>query len=193
MFRFKTMILASLVLRAAVAWGQEKSPAAPMDDACAKHCQRGMGDRKAMMEKNAAAWKEIRAAVDAAKNAKGDQRVADLETALDHLVAFHETMMAGSGGPMPGMPGMGGKSCCGGMGEEASANGAGCCADGKSIGDCCGDMHAMNERTADCCGGKTAKKQANMACCADKKAMADCCGPDAKVMKADCPMTKKGI
>jgi hypothetical protein len=188
MFRFKTMILSGLMLGAAAAWAQEKTPApAPMDEACAKRCQKGMGDHKAMMEKNAAAWKEIRAAVEDAKKAKGDKKIADLETALDRLVSFHESMMAGMG-PMPGMDG------CGPMGgDHPMAHGAGCCGDMKSMGDCCGDMHAAKPGGADCCSGMTAKKQASMACCADKKAMAECCGHDAMAMSADCPMMKKGI
>lgn len=198
MIRFKTMILASLVLGAAVAWAEDKTSApAPMAaDACAKHCaemaarhSKGMADHKAMMEKNAAAWKEIRAAVDDAKKARGDRKIADLETALDRLVSFHESMMAG--GPMPGMGGM---DCCGGPGGgHPMAHGADCCGDMKSKGDCCGDMHGMKKGGADCCGDKPAMKQSGMACCAGKKAMADCCGSDARAMSRDCPMTKKGI
>jgi hypothetical protein len=171
MIRLKTMILASMLLGAAAAWGQEKSPApAPMDDACAKHCQKGMGDHKAMMEKNAAAWKEIRAAVDDAKKAKGDRKIADLETALDRLVSFHESMMAETGS-MPGMPGMKGMDYCGAMGAD----------------------HPMAHH-ADCCGDTRASKSAGMDCCArgGKSAMADCCAHEAHGMPDDCPMMKKG-
>ena len=165
MMRLKTMILASLLLGAGIAWAQEKSPApAPMGDACAKHCQKGMGDHKAMMEKNAAAWKEIRAAVDAAKKAKGDRKIADLETALDRLVSFHESTMAG----MSATPGMAGMDCGGGMGADHSmARGM----------DCCGDMRAM-KHSPDGCGGQSA--------------MADCCAREAHGMPDDCPMMKKG-
>jgi len=175
MVRLKAMILASLLLGAAAAWAQDKTPpAAPTAmDACAKHCaemagrhSKGMADHKAMMEKNAAAWKEIRAAVDDAKKARGDRKIADLETALDRLVSFHESMMAG--GPMPGMGGM---DCCGAPGDDhPMAHGA----------DCCGDMRGA--------------KHGGMACCksGDKTAMADCCGPDPKGMPADCPAMKKG-
>jgi hypothetical protein len=139
--------------------------APPMDDACAKHCQKGMGDHKAMMEKNAAAWKEIRAAVDDAKQAKGDRKIADLEKALDRLVSFHESMMAGMG-PMAGMPGM---DCGGPMeGDHRMAHGA----------ECCGGMQAMKHASPDCCGGKPA--------------MADCCAHEAHGMPDDCPMMKKG-
>jgi hypothetical protein len=119
-----------------------------------------------MMEKNAAAWKEIRAAVDDAKKAKGDQKIADLETALDRLVSFHESMMAGMGGPMPGMKGMDCGSAMGG--DHPMAHGA----------DCCGNMNAMKHKSPDCCGGKSA--------------MADCCAHEAHGMPDDCPMTKKG-
>lgn len=163
MFRFKTMILASLLLGAATAWAQDKTPGpAPMGDAdaCMKHCremaahhQKAASDRKATMEKNAAAWKEIRAAVDTAKKSRGDKKVAALETALDRLVSFHESMMAGmSSGPMPGMGGM---ACCGEMGG------------GRAM------AHGM-----DCCGGE--------------KAMADCCAHESHGMSDDCPMMKKG-
>ena len=166
MMRLKTMILASLLLGAAVAWAQEKSPMpAPMGDACAKHCQKGTGEHKAMMEKNSAAWKEIRAAVDAAKKAKGDQKIADLETALDRLVSFHESMMAGMG-PMPGMAGM---DCGGRMeGDHSMAHGM----------DCCGETRAAKHAGPDCCGGKSA--------------MAECCAREAHGMPDDCPMMKNG-
>jgi hypothetical protein len=176
MIRLKGTILASLLLGAAAAWAQDKTPpAAPTTmDACAKRCaqmearhSKGMADHKAMMEKNAAAWKEIRAAVDDAKKAKGDRKIADLETALDRLVSFHESMMAGGS-----MPGMGGMDCCGAMGaDHPMAHGA---------ADCCGDMHVARPAGMDCCGK------------GGKSAMADCCAHGAKGMPDDCPMMKQG-
>lgn len=153
MIRLKTTILASLLLGAAAAWAEDKAlaPAPMSSDACAKHCaemaarhSKGMADHKAMMEKNAAAWKEIRAAVDDAKKARGDRKIADLETALDRLVSFHESMMAG--GPMPGMGGM----------------------------DCCGDMHAAKHGAMDCCGGAEKTAMADCCTHDPKRMPADC-------------------
>jgi len=175
MIRLKATILASLLLGAAAAWAEDKTPpaASMASDACAKHCaemaakhSKGMADHQAMMQKNAAAWKEIRAAVDDAKAARGEKKIAGLETALDRLVSFHESMMAG--GPMPGMGGM----ACGGApgGDHPMAHGA----------DCCGDTHGAKHGGMDCCKS------------GDKTAMADCCASDPKGMPADCPMPKKG-
>jgi hypothetical protein len=151
MIRLKGTILASLLLGAAVMGAQDKTPpAAPMTaDACAKHCaemaarhSKGMADHKAMMEKNAVAWKEIRAAVDDAKKARGDRKIADLETALDRLVSFHESMMAD--GPMAGMGGM---ACCGEMGgSHPMAHGMACCGGKKAMADCCAhESHGMSD------------------------------------------------
>lgn len=136
MNRFR-MILGILMLLgavAAIAQNESSAPPPPFDaEACAKHCremaasrQKMMDEHKAMMDKTAAAWKEIRASVDAAKKARGEKKVAALETALDRLVAFHEERMSQmAGGPMghgmmmPGCEMMGrgmghGMDCCAG-------------------------------------------------------------------------------
>jgi len=107
---------------------QEKTPAAPGFDAqtCAKHCQemaaahqKMMDDHKAMMEKHEAAWKDIQAQLDVAKKARGDKKVAALETVIEKLLAFHQSMqMAMADSPMPrgGMAHGGMMGCCGAAG-----------------------------------------------------------------------------
>ena len=155
MTRMRLFSIAAALLVAAGASAQDK-PAPPRGfdaDACAKHCQemaaqrqKMMDTRKAMADKTAAAWKEIRASVDEAKKARGEKKVAALETALDRLVAFHEQMMGGKPG-MPGMGGMPGMACCGGgmgAGHRMMHGGP-----GGMAGCCGGDMHAMG----DCCSG----------------------------------------
>ncbi len=104
------------LLASAVLTAQQASPSAPsnpmMDgDACMRHCkemaearQKLMVERKAAKDKRDAAWKEIRAEVNSAKNLKGDKKVAALESALEKLLAFHESMESGMGhGMMEGM------------------------------------------------------------------------------------------
>jgi len=99
---------------------QEKSSPAPdapgeMTDMCLKHCremaaahQKTMAEHKAMMDRRDAAWKEIRAGIDAAKKAKGEKKVLALQDALDKLVAFHEDMMkTTASGSTEGMMGHG--------------------------------------------------------------------------------------
>lgn len=151
MTRIRLVSIAAALFVAAVANAQEKTAPPPgFDaDACAKHCkemaarrQGMMDERKAMADKAAAAWKEIRASVDEAKKARGEKKVAALEKALDRLVAFHEQMMGG----MPGMPGMGGMRGDHPMmhpGDHPMMH------EMRGMGGCCGDMHPM----AGCCGG----------------------------------------
>ena len=127
MNRMRLFSIAAALLVAAGASGQDR-PAPPRGfdaDACAKHCQemaarrqKTMDAHRAMADKTAAAWKEIRASVDEARKSRGEKKVAALETALDRLVAFHEQMMGGKPG-MPEMGGMSGMACCGGeMGDR---------------------------------------------------------------------------
>ena len=91
MDRFRQMAIAGVFLAAAgAAWAQDKAVSAPgFDaDACAKHCQ-GMAashqkireSHRAMEAKTASAWKEIRAAVDEAKKARGEKKIARIRTA----------------------------------------------------------------------------------------------------------------
>jgi len=103
-------------------------------EACAKHCQemaaahqKAMDARKARMEERQAAWKQIEAQLDAAKKARGDKKVAALESVVEKLVAFH----ASAPGPMDGCPMMGGPG--------PMAGGAmGCCGAGWGMKGCCG-------------------------------------------------------
>jgi hypothetical protein len=108
------------------ALAQDKAPAAMADD-CMKHCkqmaemrQKAMDEHKARMEKMDAVFKEVRADLDTARAAKGDKKTAALQTAIEKLVSFHESMR----GEMASMPAMGMRShpmmagmgfCCGGM------------------------------------------------------------------------------
>jgi len=158
MDRFRQMAIAGVFLAAAgAAWAQDKAVPAPgFDaDACAKHCQGMAADHekmrdshRAMEAKTASAWKEIRAAVDEAKKTRGEKKVAYLESALDRLVSFHETMMAGmpGGGMHPGM----GMACCGEMSREGKMRhgAADCCADMQAMADCC--AHPGSEKPGDC-------------------------------------------
>ncbi len=116
--------LLALLVAASVAAQQPPAPApaAPGFDseACMKHCremaeahQKMMASQKAMKEKRDAAWKEIEAQLEAAKKARGDKKVAALESAIEKLVAFHGEMQRsmeqrpGMMGPRMGHP-MGG-------------------------------------------------------------------------------------
>jgi hypothetical protein len=145
MTRTRIFTLCFILIAAAAAFAEpEKGATAPgFDaDACAKHCkdmaaakQKMMDEHKAMMDKHAAAWKEIQASLDEAKKSKGDKKVAALETAVEKLVAFHESMMSKMGGGPMGhamMPG------CGGMGHP--------------MGDR-HDMHGKMGGMMDCCAG----------------------------------------
>ncbi len=64
-----------------------------------KHCQtmaaarqKAQEDRMAAQQKMDAAFQQVRAELDTAKNAKGEKKVAALEAALEKLVAFHDAM-----------------------------------------------------------------------------------------------------
>lgn len=96
-------------------------------EACAKHCREMAAAHQKAMDQRQAAWKEIEAQLDVARNARGDKKVAALESVVEKLVAFHGSMP----GPMAGCPGMGGH------GPGPMAKGAmGCCA-GEMMKDCC--------------------------------------------------------
>jgi hypothetical protein len=163
------------ILLAGALSAQEKATPGFNADACAKHCQEMAAQRQKMMdagkaaaETSAAAWKEIRASVDAAKTARGEKKVAALESALDRLVEFHERMMGG----MPGMKGM----------REAGRPGMACCG-AETAG-----QHSLAQDgpgMAGCCGGAAE-------CCNARLAMADCCAGAREGMPHDCPMMKAG-
>ena len=134
--RFAAFMAASILAAAAVA-----QPGPGFDpEACAKHCremaaarQKAMDACKARMDERQAAWKEVQAALDAARTARGDKKIAALESAVQKLAALH----ASEPGAMAGMadcPMMGGP----GHGPRHMAGGAmgGCCA--GATGHCCG-------------------------------------------------------
>lgn len=120
------------LLAAAVVAAQQApapAPAGPAfdSDACMKHCkemaearQKMMDSQKAMKEKRDAAWKEIETQLESAKKARGEKKVAALESAIEKLVAFHGEMQRSMGERMPGMMGgMAGHPMGGpGMGHE---------------------------------------------------------------------------
>ena len=135
--KFRIAVSLAALLTAGAALAQEAPAFDP--EACAKNCremaaahQKQMDERKAQMEKRQAAWKEIEAQLDAAKKARGDKKVAALESAIEKLVAFH----ASAPGPMGDCPMMGGTmgghghgsghghgmACCAGSGSGAAAH-----------------------------------------------------------------------
>ena len=124
MIQLRTLPLALslmvLTLGAAADAQEPKAPAAAGFDAqaCARHCQemaaahqKTMEAHRAMAEERDAAWKEIQAQLGAARNARGEKKVAALEAAIEKLVALHEAERKGmAGGKMPGA--MGTMACC---------------------------------------------------------------------------------
>jgi len=110
------VVLLALLVAGAVAAQQPPAPAsaAPGFDpeACMKHCkemaeahQKMMDSQKAAKEKRDAAWKEIETQLDVAKKARGDRKVAALESAVEKLVAFHGEMQRSMGERAPRMMG----------------------------------------------------------------------------------------
>jgi hypothetical protein len=146
MTKSRLSIVLLALLAAAVVAAQQPGPAPAKafdSDACMKHCkemaeahQKMMDSQKAMKEKHDAAWKEIQAQLETAKKARGEKKVAALESVVEKLVAFHGEMQRSMGERMPGMmggmmehhPGMGhemggmmGCPCCqGGMPPPAA-------------------------------------------------------------------------
>ena len=123
--------LLALIVAAVVAAQQTpgSAPGTPAfdSDACLKHCkemaqahQKMMDSQKAMKEKRDAAWKEIETQLESAKKARGEKKVAALESAVEKLVAFHGEMQRSMGERKPGMMGgMAGHPMGGpGMGHE---------------------------------------------------------------------------
>jgi Skp family chaperone for outer membrane proteins len=120
--RLSIALLALLAAAVVAAQQPVPAPAKAFDsDACMKHCkemaeahQKMMDSQKAMKEKHDAAWKEIQAQLESAKKARGEKKVAALESVVEKLVAFHGEMQRSMGERMPGM--MGGRGP--GMGHE---------------------------------------------------------------------------
>jgi len=128
--RMQGFVLGALLIATSLS-GQDKTPPAghaEMSD-CMKHCQQMASARQkaeetriAARQKMEATFQEVRAELDTARSARGEKKVAALESALEKLVSFHESMhaemesaMAGGPGRM-GHMGMGmGMTCCGAM------------------------------------------------------------------------------
>jgi hypothetical protein len=120
------VVLLALLVAGAVAAQQPPAPAFD-SEACMKHCkemaeshQKMVDSQKAAKEKRDAAWKEIETQLDVAKKARGDRKVAALESAIEKLVAFHGEMQRSMGERAPGMMGgmMGHPMGSPGMGHE---------------------------------------------------------------------------
>jgi hypothetical protein len=115
MFKLRFPVLVMALIAASAVYGQD-APA--MDPAtCAKHGGEMAAAHQKMMEQRQAAWKEIEAQLEVARNARGDQKVAALESVVEKLVAFQAPamgdcpMMSGHG---PGHMAKGSMDCCGG-------------------------------------------------------------------------------
>ncbi len=143
MKRWKALAATAALLAASAAMAQEK-PAPPkgFDPAeCAKRCQEMAAAhqkmteaRQAAKERHEAAWKKVRADLDAAKKATGNKKVAALEDAIETLVSLHEEMassMKDGVCPMCGMRFGAGHR----MGPRAMM-GHGCCDDMEPPPDC---------------------------------------------------------
>jgi hypothetical protein len=124
--RFSVILLALIV--ASAIYGQE-APA--MDaEACARHSKEMAAAHQKTMDQRQAAWKEIEAQLEVARNARGDKKVAALESVVEKLVAYHASMpgaaagcpmMDGHGhGPMAGRA----MECCGGQMKGCCGAGA---------------------------------------------------------------------
>jgi hypothetical protein len=137
MLRLRIAVSLAALLVAGAAFAQQQPAFDP--EACAKHCQemaaahqKDIDARKAQMEKRQAAWKEIEAQLDAAKKARGDKKVAALESAIEKLVAFQ----ASAPGPMGDCPMMGGTMPGHGHGHGPMAGGGMACCSGSGSHDC---------------------------------------------------------
>ena len=144
------IVLLALLVAGVVAAQQTPGPAPAKpafdSDSCMKHCkemadahQKMMDSQKAMKEKHDAAWKEIQAGLESAKKARGEKKVAALESVVEKLVAFHGEMQRSMGERKPGMmgrmaghpmggPGMGHEM--GGMMGHGMMEGCPCCQGG---------------------------------------------------------------
>ncbi len=126
-----------LLVSSAIAQERSAPPPGPMAEECMKHCrqmaearQKAMDVRKAHLEKMDAAFKDVRAQLDAAKKLRGDKKVAALEATIEKLVSFHESMRE----EMSAMPGMGPGMM---MGHHSMMMGMGsCCAPMAAMSDC---------------------------------------------------------
>jgi len=119
MIRHESSVALMSLFLASVAAGPQ-SPA--MDPAaCARHCREMAASQEKAAAERQAAWNEIEAQLQAAKNAPADKKIAALESVLEKLVAYQASTHAGPAGcPMAG-PAM---ACCGGDAKNAHGHGA---------------------------------------------------------------------
>ena len=124
----------ALLLAPGVAFAQH-APAGDAED-CAKHCQEMKASHQKAMEARQAAWKEIEAQLEIARTARGDAKVAALQSAVEKLVAYEgsapkaaaECPMMGGTMHGKGHAAGGGMDCCG-------AGMKGCCGKGGAAAD----------------------------------------------------------
>jgi hypothetical protein len=130
MMRLRFPIILMSVFVASALCGQEKPAMDP--EACAKHCKEMAAAQQKVAEQRQAAWEEIEAQLEVAKNARGDKKVAALESVVERLVAYHASLQAGAAGCTE-MAGHGHGAMTG--------HAAGCC--GGEVKSCCGSAGAM--------------------------------------------------
>jgi len=118
MLKLRFAIPVAVLLAVGTAGAQQ--PPSSDTDACAKHCQEMKASHQKAMEARQAAWKEIEARLEIARNARGDAKVAALQAAVENLVAYEASAPKGMAD---------GCSMGGSMAAHAHANGHGmaCC------------------------------------------------------------------
>ena len=121
MFKLRFAIPLAALLAVGVVRAQQ--PASSDADACAKHCQEMKASHQKAMEARQAAWKEIEAQLEIARNARGDAKVAALQSAVEKLVAYEGSAPKA----MDECPMMGGSMSMGGHGH-GNGHGMACCA-----------------------------------------------------------------
>ncbi|HYX21686.1 MAG TPA: hypothetical protein VFA98_12650 [Thermoanaerobaculia bacterium] len=118
MIRHRSSFAVASLFLANTLIGQQ--PSAMNSEACAKHCREMAASQEKAVAERKAAWKEIEAQLQTAKNAQGDKKIAALESAVEKLIAYQASTPAEpSGCPMAGHA----MACCGG--DAKSAHGAG--------------------------------------------------------------------
>ncbi len=152
---FKTRFAVSLAALMAVSFAFAQEPKAADPEACAKRCQEMKASHQKAMEARQAAWKEIEAQLEVARKARGDQKVAALESAVEKLVAFQ----APGSHAMADCPMMGG-SMHGSMHGKGHAGGGMDCCGGGMKGCCGGDGPAAGTHHCPMMKGETGAPEA---------------------------------
>ena len=112
-----SVAVASLFLANALAGQQSPTMSS---EACAKHRREMAASHEKAAAERQAAWKEIEAQLQTAKNAQGEKKIAALESAVEKLVAYQASTHAGPDGcPMASHA----MACCGGDAKNAHAPG----------------------------------------------------------------------